>query len=608
MSENSKRESPELAEIRWNKLNLLQEAYPTFEPFLDDMMEELGFFADEVQQDIGDFLENGPQYLMVQAQRSQAKTTITAIFAVWCLIHDPTHRVLIVSAGDRQATEISTLIVRLILNVDILACMRPDRMAGDKTSTEAFDVHHSLKGMDKSPSVACMGITANLQGARADLLIADDVESGKNSRTAVQRAQLLHITKDFTSINQSGRIIYLGTPQSIESIYNTLPGRGFAVRVWPGRYPNEKMRALYGDTLAPMITAAIARNEMLTTGAGLDGLQGQATSPRIVSEEALIKKELDQGPAYFQLQHMLLTAMTDLLRYPLKSENLVVMRLPDNHAPLTVTRGFGAKAIFEVCNRKYPVSTALDPGHTGHAKMTSTVLYVDPAGGGLNADETGWACLGLLNSNLFLRGVGGVPGGYDPKNLQAIADLVVKYRPTLVKIEKNFGYGAFAAILTPIIKTTCEHHSIPMPGIEEDYTNSQKEIRIIETLEPIMGRGALVINEDIFEEEAQSLQRYDIRLRDTYSFFFQLTKVTRDPGALLHDDRLDAVAGACAHYQKALAVDQQKAIKASEKAAYEEMMANPLGRDNYVKPKRTTSMLPKRGLSNVFNHKRIKRI
>ena len=197
----SKRESPELALVRWEQLELLQKHYEDFVPFLQDMMEELGFTTDDIQESIAEFLENGPQYLMVQAQRGQAKTTITAIFAVWCLIHAPAFRILIISAGDRQATEIATLIVRLIGAVDILTPLRPDKMAGDRTAVDAFDVHHSLKGLNKSPSVACMGITSNLQGARADLLIADDVESGKNSRTAVQRAQLLHITKDFTSIN-----------------------------------------------------------------------------------------------------------------------------------------------------------------------------------------------------------------------------------------------------------------------------------------------------------------------------------------------------------------------------------------------------------------------
>ena len=155
-------ESIPLALKRWRDVELLRQEYPTFGPFLVDMMEVLGFRTSELQLDIASYIEHGPDYLMIQAQRGQAKTTITAIYAVWALIHNPKLRILIVSAGSTQANEISTLVVRFIMTVDILEPMRPDKQAGDRTSVEAFDVHHSLKGLDKSPSVACVGVTANL--------------------------------------------------------------------------------------------------------------------------------------------------------------------------------------------------------------------------------------------------------------------------------------------------------------------------------------------------------------------------------------------------------------------------------------------------------------
>lgn len=603
------RESEENALERWARLYSLQKEYPTFTPFLQDAMYFLGFDTDEIQEDIGEFLETGPDKIMVQAQRSQAKSTITAIYACYELIHDPEAVVLIVSAGDRQANEISTLITRLIINWDILECLRPDRQAGDRTSVDKFDIHHSLKRVNKSPSVACMGITANLQGARSTLLIADDVESGKNSRTAVQRAQLLHITKDFSSIVQRGRIVYLGTPQTIESIYNTLPGRGFTVRIWPGRYPDADTRKEYGDALAPIIERVCIEQPERTTGYGLDGKQGEATSKRIVPEGALIAKEIDQGPAYFQLQHMLLTTLADKARYPLKTENLVSMRLASDVGPMTVTRSFEASIVAKVNERIYKMSPALSAGQDGTAPYSSTVLYVDPAGGGKNADETGWACVSLLNSNLFARGWGGVPGGYEPVQLQAVADLVVKYRPSLVKIEQNFGHGAYKAVVTPIIRAACEHAGVPMPAIDDDYVTGQKETRIIDVLEPIMGRGALVLCSDALEAEREALLKLDARERDTYSLLFQIAKITRESGALIHDDRVDALAGACAHYKDALAVDQKKAIEASEQRAYEEMMANPRSLRNPPKKAATNRFAPgaSRAMGSMLSN-RIRRI
>ncbi len=205
---------------------------------------------------------------------------------------------------------------------------------------EAFDVHYTLKGIDKSPSVKCMGITANLQGNRADILLADDVESMKNSMTATMRAQLLERTLDFSSICTSGRIIWLGTPQSRDSIYNTLPGCGVVVRIWPGRYPTEEQESVYGGSLAPLLQRRMAADPSLRTGGGLDGKQGQPIEGRdsgYLDEHTLQRKELDQGASWFQLQHMLNTSLSDALRYPLKLSQLMLMSVR-NKAPMIVER------------------------------------------------------------------------------------------------------------------------------------------------------------------------------------------------------------------------------------------------------------------------------
>ena len=121
------------------------------------------------------------------------------------------------------------------------------------------------------------------------------------------RENLLNLTRDFTSICSTGDIIYLGTPQTTESIYNTLPGRGFTVRIWPGRFPNAEQMEAYGDQLCPVFRMKISSRPDLTTGYGPDGLQGAPVDPVILGEAFLNKKEIDQGTAYFQLQHMLQT-------------------------------------------------------------------------------------------------------------------------------------------------------------------------------------------------------------------------------------------------------------------------------------------------------------
>lgn len=581
----AQRETEDAALIRWRKLELLQQEYAAFSPFLDDCMDLLGFSSSPLQHDIGSYIAYGPQYLMVQAQRGQAKTTIAAIFAVWSLIHNPHHRVLVLSAGGTQANEISTLIVRIIMNMDELECMRPDKSLGDRTSVEAFDLHYTLKGIDKSPSVSCIGITGNLQGKRADLLIPDDIESSKNSRTATMRELLMDLTRDFTSICSTGRILYLGTPQSMDSIYNTLPSRGFTVRIWPGRFPTLEQIANYGDMLAPSIRSKLERNPALASGGGLLGDQGQPTDPTYLTEEVLQKKEMDQGPSYFQLQHMLNTALADAARFPLKLEDIIVMNLgrkakPNGQSqfPLTVIRAVGV-GMKDISVHSTPYRLALPAAQeTEYAPLQGTVMYVDPAGGGQNADETAYAVTGFLNGNIYVLAAGGLPGGYGMPQMQALAEIAADWAVQKVIVEKNMGYGAFTAVWLPILR---EKHTC---SVEDDFVTGQKELRIVETLEPIIARGSLILNENIVETDQTETARYETSKRTIYSLFHQLSKMTRERDALMHDDRADALEGACRAWGPYIAIDQQKQVEALRAAEWKKRLEDPMGHNRYKPP------------------------
>jgi hypothetical protein len=577
------RETEEAAELRWAKLGLLREHYSDFSTFLDAVMRHIGFGTSWLQHDIAQFLQHGPAYLMIQAQRGQAKTTITAAYAVWALIMNPSLRVLIVSAAGGQASDISTLIVRIVLTMEELECMRPDQTNGDRTSTENFDVHYTLKGVDKSASIACMGVTGTLVGKRSDLLIADDIESPKNSATAVQREQLLHLTREFTSISATdregapSRIVYLGTPQSMESVYNTLPSRGFEVRIWPGRYPTPEQMKNYGDMLAPAILTRLKRDPNLIYGGGMLSDQGQPTDPELVSEAALQKKERDQGKAHFQLQYMLSTALSDAQRYPLKPENLIVMRMAGIKFPMSLTRAFGDSAIkrFAVHSHKFGMSMPLQVSEDLQP-FQGIAMYVDPAGGGMNADENGYAVTGFLNGNVYLLDVGGFPGGYSQAGQQLLADVALKWRVNVVVIEKNMGFGAFREVWTPTLLRTWKC------AIEDDLVVGQKEKRIISILEPIMGRGSLIVNEDIVEQDILLTSKYDAANRITYSFFHQLCKLTHSPGCLAHDDRLDAVAGAVNYWKQYLAIDEDKNEEEQRAKRMLEFLKDPRGRNRYT--------------------------
>ncbi|QPC44925.1 phage terminase large subunit [Kaustia mangrovi] len=569
------RESVEEALERWRQLELLQDHYAEFEDFLRDVIEDLmGFTCTEVQTDIGHYIANGPSYRMVQAQRGQAKTTITAAYAVWKLIHNPKTRVLIISAGDTQATEIANWIIQIIMGMDELECMRPDRRNGDRASVEAFDVHYSLKGPEKSPSVACIGITANMQGKRADLLIADDVESQKNSQTQTQRERLKLLTLDFTSICSKGDIIWLGTPQSIDSVYNGLPGRGYDIRIWTGRYPTQEELADYGPYLAPLIRNRLELDPSLQTGGGPEGSRGQPVDPVLLGEEDLIKKEIDQGAAYFQLQHMLSTKLSDQGRFPLKVGNirLVAFDTTVMRAPMSITFARTEDARIRMPDghplkdSMYRVIAIDDFG-----ELQGWHMYVDPAGGGQNGDETAYAVTGFCSGRAFLVDVGGVPGGVTEEALDALTAVAKRWEPKTISIEKNFGNGALSSVWTPRL---LKAHKC---GIEDVWESGQKELRIIDTLEPIIGAGKFVVHEDLIAKDWEECLKHPADVRSTYSLFWQMCRITRDRGSLLHEDRLDAVAGSVRNWVDLMAIDDEKSRAKAKQDQYNKMMKDPIG-------------------------------
>ena len=568
------------AERRWEDLEALQAHYSEFKLFLYDVMTDLlGFKCTDIQLDIASFLQEDDQYKMIQAQRGQAKTTITACYAVWRLIHDPRTRILIVSAGADLAMEIANWIIQIIMQMPELECMRPDTQSGDRSSVKAFDIHHALKGAEKSPSVACIGITSNIQGRRADLLIADDIESQKNAQTALQRERLMTLTRDFSSICSSGDIVYLGTPQHIDSIYNSLPSRGFKIRIWPGRYPIKEELDNYHNMLAPLIVKRINDNPSLQTGGGPTGSRGKPTDPVLLDEAKLTKKEIDQGPGYFQLQHMLDTKLMDADRYPLKLNNLVFMPVPVSRTPITL-EFFKSKENLVMPPSGFPI---LDPMYQAtrfseeFADFTGCHMYVDPAGGGANGDELAYAVTKFLAGYIYVVDVGGIPGGYSDKELDFMTAVAVKWKPQQIDIEENYGNGAFRQIWTP--KLIQQHKC----GVGEVWEAGQKELRIIDILEPVIASNRLVVDTGLLERDWNSTLKYPGVKRSLYSLFFQMARVTRDKGSLSHDDRLDALAGSVRFWVNHLSQDKLKVQAAVREREYRKLMENPFGDGRPVK-------------------------
>lgn len=564
-------------EERWEQLRYLQTYYSDFRDFYRDAsVELLGFEPTDMQFDIADFLQTGPRFSMIQAQRGEAKTTITGCYAVWMLIHDPGEIILIVSAGGKMSKQVANWVISIINGMETLECLVPDKNhTTTRTSVEEYDVHHHLKGTNKSPSVSTLGVTANTQGYRASLLIADDVESAKNSYTELMREQLKQLTLDFGSVNRTGKIVYLGTPQTTDSIYNCLPSRGYTVRIWPGRFPTDEEEKNYGANLAPFILNAIAADGTLRAGGGVLMDRGQPADPGMMDEEELCNKELDQGPAYFNLQYMLDTELSDANRFPLKSTDLIMWPLDRREVPAKFVWGTVPETVCKTppgWPDKLPLYRALNVD-TDMVDYQYKVIALDPAGESKkNNDETGYAVIYVANGMYFLMDVGGIPKVTRESGKKQLARLFEAWDVSTIIVERNFSAGMF----TNFVQGVIAEYGI-RAGVEEVWSTGQKELRIIDALDPVIASHRLVVNLNLIEKDQKTVQQYPLDLRPSYMFFWQLSRLTRDRQALRHDDRLEAVSIGVKYCKDVIAVDTKKALAESRTEKWQGFIADPLG-------------------------------
>jgi hypothetical protein len=105
-----------------------------------------------------------------------------------------------------------------------------------------------------------------------------------------------------------------------------------------------------------------------------------------------------------------------------------------------------------------------------------------------------------------------------------------------VVIEGNFGDGMYLKLFSPVMTAT-----YPC-AITEVKSKGQKEMRICDVLEPVLGSHKLVLSEDLIDKDYRTALNNDGTTDTKYSLLYQLTRITRERGSLAHDDRLDALA------------------------------------------------------------------
>ena len=478
-----------------------------------------------LQYDIADFMQDGPKRSVIMAFRGVGKSWICSAYAVHQLLLDPTKNILVVSASKNRADDFSTFTLKIIHDIPVLQDLIPK---GDQRFSKiAFDVGPAPAA--HAPSVKSLGISSQLTGSRADIIIADDIEVPNNSATQGMRDKLDEQVKEFEAIIKpldTSRILFLGTPQCEDSIYNKLRERGYNARIWTSEYPsNDLVLKNYDNDIAPFITNRITDESVGTT-----------TEPTRFSDLDLEERKMSYGRTGYALQFMLNPRLSDADRYPLKINDLVITDIDTDLAPEKII--WSSDRDNE--NKDLPnVGLGGDRYHKPSKTIgdmipyTGSVMSIDPSGRG--KDETGYAVVKMLNGQLFVPQAGGLKGGYDDQTLKLLVNIAKDNKVNKIIIESNFGDGMFLELLKPILFT-----SYPC-SVEEVRHSKQKELRIIDVLEPVLNQHKLIVDPSVVQHDYKSAQSYPVESQAKYMLMYQLSRITKDKGSLIHDDRLDAL-------------------------------------------------------------------
>lgn len=505
--------------------------------------------------------------------RGVAKSYITTTFAVWRLKRDRSERVMVNSATAAFAGNISTFAYRMVTTFDWLADMKP--RSDQRQSALAFDVAGAPVAKDES--FAALSIFGQITGRRASLIVGDDLETPNTSDTEGNRLALEGRMGEYGAIILPGGDIWLlGTAQTERTIYKKYGDeKGFHITIYPILYPThnddpKKDEFLkYGTRLAPFIDNAVKANPEL---------QGTSTEPSRFSEADIAQRRRLWGNVEFDRQFKMFMDAGAGEKSPLHMRDLVVLDIPPPNpafkkchvllpSDISFTPIPAAKLDIEVDALNGDSAVFAPQRADAWVEAEETICHIDTSGEG--EDETSWTIGAELYGRVAVLCQGHSIEGHTPATMKAIALDCLKWRVQKIFPESNFGGSMFGELLLPAVTqvyhpggTQLEQDTIPLPEIcSVPAERIQKERRIIETLQPMTSDHRLIVNASVLRcdfpvPDYESVEMAKLRY---YRLTYQLSRMTRQKGAVPHDDRADSLASMVAHFIGILLRRQDKA-------------------------------------------------
>lgn len=417
--------------------------------------------------------------LLLMAFRSLGKSTLVGVFCAWILLQKPNTRILVLSADLALARKMVRNVKRIIERHPETVSLKPT--GKDQWGNEQFTVNREKELRD--PSMLAKGITANITGTRADIIICDDVEVPKTSGTPEKRASLRErlLELDYI-ITQDGSQMYVGTPHCWHTIYADIPREELGEDV------------IFLDGFERLVIPVRDQD-------------GKIAWPEKYTDESLAAMLRKTGPSHFKSQMMCEPSKPEDMRL-----NTALLQIYDEEISKREAQG---EWIYTLCGRTLKsVAGFWDPSFGGEDNDRSVlaVVYIDDVGEYwlhhlkiLQVDKTSRDDSVFQQCRLII---------------QALEDFDVP----IIGIETN-GLGKF---LPEVLKRELGASRVRCAIRDVTHTKS-KSLRILEAFDALIAAQALHIHKSVLSTP----------------FIREMEDWHPDKRGG-HDDCLDAVAGAIA--------------------------------------------------------------
>jgi len=381
------------------------------------------------------------------AFRASGKSTMAGLFAAWLLYRNADLRILVLAADSILARKMVRQVKKIIELHPLTPHMKPDRP--DQWAGSRFTVKRMIQLRD--PSMIARGITSNITGSRADIIICDDVEVPNTCDTAEKRNDLRERLMEIDYVlTPGGTQLYIGTPHSYYSIYADSP------RTQIG----EEQEFLKGFTrlVLPILDS-----------------KGDSVWPEKYSPYALERLKLQTGPNKFASQMLL--------------------------KPVSIVEGRLNPALLRPYDDELDYSRELQVLFLGPEKLVAASCWWDPSFGSARGDRSVLAVMFAdVQGNLYLhRLVYLETTGRDETDeatwqCRQVTKIAKDYYLPSLSVEIN-GIGKF---LPTILRNEIASGKAPCT-VKEITSTRPKDLRILEAFDAVLAARRLFVHQSVLQ-------------------------------------------------------------------------------------------------------------